>query len=349
MTFSFGFRRVFLTSLLFGSVGCSSDDSDSAAVAQGSVGGESAGGSGNAGASAGGSGNGGASPGMPGQVGACTMFPGTDDWNRDISKEPVDATWTSRLQTMVGDIKIHPDFGAGYGIPLNVVPQTQPDVPMVFDGYADESDPGPYPLPDPSVAHIEGGSPNDCSGDCHFLVIQSGTCILFEGYACSYSNGWRCSNGAKWDLTKVSYGQRPKGWTSADAAGLPIAPGLIRLDEVRAGKVTHAIRFTVKCTQPHYVAPATHDAVPGSCDPTNSPPMGLRVRMKAEYDISALSPSAQVVATGMKTYGMIIADNGSNFFFQGVDDQGWTDQDIEPLKTIPASAFEVIVPPALEP
>jgi hypothetical protein len=278
------------------------------------------------------------------------MFPGADEWNRDISKEPVDATWTSRLQTMVGNIKIHPDFGAGYGIPINVVPAAQPDVAVDYDGYPDESDPGPYPLPDPSTARIEGGTPSDCNGDCHFLVIQSGTCLLFEGYACSNAGGWRCSNGAKWDLTRISYGQRPKEWTSADAAGLPIAPGLVRLAEVRAGKVTHAIRFTVRCSQGHYVAPATHQAVPGgSCDPTNSPPMGLRVRMKADHDISGLSPSAQVVATGMKTYGMIIADNGSNFFFQGEDDPGWTDEDIEPLKTIPASAFEVIQPPALEP
>jgi hypothetical protein len=336
MTLSLGLRQILLATLFFGSFGCSSDGSDSATTTEGSMGGAPAGGSGNGGAA-------------PGQVGACTMFPGTDDWNRDVSKEAVDATWTSRLQTMVGDIRIHPDFGAGYGIPINVVPQAQATVAVLFDGYADESDPGPYPLPDPSVALIEGGDPNNCDGDCHFLVIQSGTCMLFEGYACSFTSSWRCSNGAKWDLTKVSYGQRPKGWTSADAAGLPVAPGLLRLDEVRAGKVTHAIRFTVKCTQAHYVAPATHDAVPGSCDPSNSPPMGLRVRMKSDYDVSSLSPSAQVVAAGMKTYGMIVADNGSNFFFQGVDDQGWTDEDIEPLKTIPASAFEVIAPPPFEP
>jgi len=301
---------------------------------------------------AGGSGNGtgGATVGTPGTVGGCTMFPGADEWNRDISGDPVDASWTTKLQTMVGAINIHPDYGAGYGIPINVVPASQADVPVNYTGYPDESDPGPFKLPDPSVARIEGGTPSACDGDCHFLVVESGVCILFEGYACTYSGGWNCSNGAKWDLTKVSYGQRPKGWTSADAAGLPITPGLVRVAEVRAGKLTHAIRFTVKCTRSNFVAPATHLAVPGSCDPndSNSPPMGLRVRMKADYDISSLSTSAQVVANGMKTYGMIIADNGSNFFFQGEDDQNWTDQDIEPLKTIPASAFEVIVPPPLE-
>ena len=342
-----------MVAALLGGFACSSEGSGAAVAADGSAGGSSPGGS--AGASStgglgnGGSGAGGATPGMPGQVGACTMFPGDDQWNRDISKAPVDATWTSRLSAMVGDIRIHPDFGAGYGIPINVVSSSQAAVAVTYDGYPDESDPGPYPLPDPSVAKIEGGTPTDCSGDCHFLVIQSGTCLLWEGYACSHSSGWRCSNGARWDLTRISYGQREKEWTSADAAGLPIAPGLVRLAEVRAGRVTHAIRFTVRCTQATYVAPATHQAVPGSCDPTNSPPMGLRVRMKADYDISGLSQSAQVIATGMKTYGMIIADNGSNFYFQGEDDPGWTDDDIEPLKTIQASSFEVIVPPPLEP
>jgi len=320
--------------LLFGGIGCSSDGADD-------------GGAADSGGSTAGSVNGGLATGMPGHIGDCTMFPAADEWNRDISGDPVDAAWTTKLQTMVGNINIHPDYGAGYGIPVNVAPKSEPEVPITYDGYPNESDPGPYQLPDPSVAKIEGGTPASCDGDCHFLVVESGSCTLFEGYACSYTSGWRCSNGAKWDLTKVSYGQRTKGWTSADAAGLPITPGLVRLDEVRAGKVTHAIRFTVKCTSANFVAPATHDAVPGSCD-ASSPPMGLRVRMKADYDISSLSPSAQVVAKGMKAFGMIIADNGSNFFFQGTDDPGWTDQDIEPLKTIPASAFEVIVPPPLE-
>ena len=333
---SIGFRANWPTLGLLLVFGCSGESSNDAAPNSG----VSVVGAGNEG-----SGNGGVPTGTPSQIAGCAMFPAADEWNHDISGEPVDATWTDNLMTMVGSIKIHPDYGAGYGIPINVVPKSQAEVPVTFDGYARESDPGPYQLPDPSVANIEGGTPDACDGDCHLLVIESGSCTLFEGYACSYTSGWRCSNGAKWDLTKISYGQRPKGWTSADAAGLPIAPGLVRLSEVRAGKVTHAIRFTVKCTSPNFVAPATHEA--GSCD-ANSPPMGLRVRMKADYDTSALSPSAQVVAEAMKTYGMIIADNGSNFFFQGEDDPGWTDDDIEPLKTIPASAFEVITPPALE-
>ena len=237
------------------------------------------------------------------------------------------------------------------GIPINVVPQGEPMVGVTFDSYPDESDPGPYPLPDPSVAKVEGGTPEVCDGDCHFLVVESGACTLFEGYACSHqTDGWHCGNGARWDLTKNSYGQRPKGWTSADAAGLPILPGLVRLPEVRAGEITHAFRFTVECTRDNFVKPATHRAVPGSCDPTdaNSPPMGLRVRLSRDYDVSGLSAPAQVVARAMKKYGMIIADNGSNFYFQGEDDPGWTDTDVEPLKKIPASAFEVIAPPPLE-
>jgi hypothetical protein len=304
-------------------------------------------------------GNGGAAmttPGKPGTVGGCSIFTPDDDWNKDISGAPVDATWTAHIQASISSsLHLHPDYGNSgsdhYGIPINVVPQSQAAVPVTFDDYADESDPGPYPFPDPANAHIEGGTPSSCDGDCHFLTIQSGTCMLYEGYACHYAGGWHCSNGAKWDLTKKSYGQRPKGWTSADAAGLAVMPGLVRVDEVRAGAVTHAIRFTMSCTRANFVAPATHEAVPHSCDPNdpNSPPMGLRVRLnKTKFDISKLSASAQVVAKAMQTYGLMLADNGSDFYFQGEDNPGWTEQDVEPLKTIPAAAFEAIVPPPLE-
>jgi hypothetical protein len=250
--------------------------------------------------------------GTPGTIGACSVFTSDDDWNRDISGEP-DATWTSRVQMVVSTgAHIHPDYGAGYGIPINVVPESQKPVPVTFDDYADESDPGPYPFPEPGSARIEGGTASSCDGDCHLLVVQSGACILYEGYACTYTNGWHCSNGAKWDLKKKSYGQRPKGWTSADAAGLPITPGLVRLDEVRAGAINHAIRFTLGCTSPNYVAPATHEA--GCSRSNNTPPMGFRVRLnKTKFDISKLSPSAQVVAKAMQTYGLILADNGSTF------------------------------------
>jgi hypothetical protein len=152
-------------------------------------------------------------------------------------------------------------------------------------------------------------------------------------------------------MTANSYGQRPEGWTSADAAGLPIFPGLLRYEEVASGEVRHAIRFTVQCTRPAYVAPATHYAVPGSCDPDdpNAPPMGLRVRLDPGYDTSALPADAAVILTAMKRYGMILADNGSNFYFQGDVSDGWTDETLDALKAVPASAFEVIEPPPLEP
>ena len=293
-------------------------------------------------------------PGKPGEVGGCKMFPAEDAWNLDVSAVAVDAAWTKKVQTLVGAAKIHPDYGvdgqALYGIPLNVVPASQALAAVSFDDYADESDPGPYPFPGPADVIIEGNRPMSCDGDCHLLVVQQGACMLYEGYACEYRNdGWHCSNGAKWDLTKNSYGQRPNGWTSADAAGLAIAPGVLRYDEVRAGEVTHALRFTLKCSTDKYVSPATHQAVPGGCDKSTAPPMGTRVRLKADYDISTLSPSAQTVLKGMKKYGMILADNGSNFYFQGQANRGWTEDDIEPLKGVPASAFEVISMPPLLP
>jgi len=291
-------------------------------------------------------------PGTPGEVGGCKMFPAEDAWNLDVSDLAADAAWTKKVQDLVGAAKLHPDYGADgselYGIPINVVPETQPLAPVSFDDYEDESDPGPYPFPGPDDVIIEGNSPESCDGDCHLLVVQQGACMLYEGYACEYrQDGWHCSNGAKWDLNEVGYGQRPEGWTSADAAGLAIAPGVLRFDEVRAGEVTHALRFTLKCTTDKYVEPATHQAVPGGCNAADGPPMGTRVRLKADYDISGLSESAQVVLRGMKKYGMILADNGSNFYFQGQANSGWTEDDIEPLKSVPASAFEVLEMPPL--
>jgi hypothetical protein len=287
-----------------------------------------------------------AMPGNPGEVGGCKMFPPEDDWNLDISGLAVDTMWTAKLNELVGDANIHPDYGVDgqdlYGIPINVVPENQPLVNVAFDWYPEESDPGPYPFPGPADVIIEGNSPEACDGDCHLIALQQGTCMLYEGYACEHqADGWHCGNGAKWDLKRVGYGQREVGWTSADAAGLAIAPGLLRYAEVRAGEVTHALRFTVDCTTDKYVKPATHQAVPG-CNPEDGPPMGTRVRLKADYDISGASPSAQTVLKGMKKYGMILADNGSNFYFQGEANPGWTEDDIEPLKDVPASAFEVV-------
>jgi hypothetical protein len=351
MTKTFQLSCVF--TLLWALTGCSGDDEKAGASTNSGT----AGASSTAGTTNGTAGKSGGSttgvPGKPGEVGGCKMFPAEDAWNLDVSDVAVDAAWTTKVQTLVGAAKIHPDYGVDgqdlYGIPINVVPASQPLSPVSFDGYADESDPGPYPFPSPADVIIEGNSPMSCDGDCHLLVVQQGACMLYEGYACEYrTDGWHCSNGAKWDLTKSSYGQRPVGWTSADAAGLAIAPGVLRYDEVRAGEVTHALRFTLKCSTDKYVKPATHQAVPGGCDKSAAPPMGTRVRLKAGFDISAMSPSAQVVLKGMKKYGMILADNGSNFYFQGQANPGWTEDDIEPLKGVPASAFEVVsMPPPM--
>lgn len=337
-------------------IGCSDDSVDTPAAAGTSSAGVPNGGAG--GSSAGGSGKGGTAgtgvPGKPGEVGGCKMFPAEDPWNLDISGLEADATWTRKVHELAGAANIHPDYGVDgsdlYGIPINVVPATQPMQQVFFEWYEDESDPGPYPFPGPADVIIEGNNPQSCDGDCHLIVVQQGSCQLYEGYACEYrADGWHCGNGAKWDLNRVGVGQRPAGWTSADAAGLAIAPGILRYDEVRAGEVTHALRFTLECTSDKYVSPASHFAVPGGCDPSDGPPMGTRVRLKADFDLSGFSQSAQTVLRGMKKYGMILADNGSNFYFQGQAHAGWTESDIEPLKDVPGSAFEVVSMPPLMP
>ncbi len=342
--------------------GSSSTSGGSSAGGATSTGGSSSssGGSSQGGTStSGGSSSGGSSTTGPApMIGGCAIFPPEDAWNTDISGEAADMDWTNRLQTMVGDINLHPDYGSDadalYGIPINTVPESQTAIDVTFDWWPEESDPGPYPFPDADTVKIEGNDAANCDGDCHVLVVQQGTCMLYEGYACHYDaadGGWHCGNGAVWDLNQVSYGQRPEGWTSADAAGLAITPGILRYDEVAAGEVNHAIRFTTECTSPHYVEPATHEAVPGDCDASdpNSPPMGLRVRLKADYDISGFSAGTQVVLTAMKRYGMILADNGSNFYFQGEANPSWNLDEIEELKTVPASEFEVVTPGPLGP
>ncbi|HEX3696729.1 MAG TPA: hypothetical protein VH374_15220 [Polyangia bacterium] len=292
-------------------------------------------------------GSGGAAVMPPVGSSGCSLFTGDDLWNKDVSGSAVDTTWTPKLQALVGAIKIHPDFGSDFGIPINVVPQSEASIPVTFDTYADESDPGPYPFPNPASVQLEGTTdPSKCDGDCHLLTVQKGTCELYEGYGCHYASGWHCANGAKWDLTKKSYGQRQSGWTSADAAGLPIYAGLARFDEAMAGAITHAIRFTLKCTHGSFMAPATHEAVPGGCSDTdpNAPPMGLRIRLKASYDDSKLTGQAKLFTQAFKKYGLMLADNGSNFFFQSEQNAGWNDDDINGLKAIPASAFEVVEP-----
>jgi hypothetical protein len=286
------------------------------------------------------------------QIAGCPVFTADDAWNTDISQKPADGKWTTNLSTVVGAKKLHPDFGSysgeTYGIPINVVGPDQATSTVDFD-YADESDPGPYPFPDPSVVKIEGGTATACDGDCHLLVVQTGVCKVFEGYACSHDGGWKCGSGAIFDLTKNSYGQRKKGWTSADAAGLSITAGLLRYDEVAQDALHHAIRMTLRCTADAFVTPASHKAVPGGCKDVAdiALPMGARVRLRADYDLSGVNKTAKTILQAMKTYGLIVADNGSDFYFQGEADPRWT-EDIEALKAVPSSAFEVVEMPPLE-
>ncbi|HVN81798.1 MAG TPA: hypothetical protein VMW38_22625 [Terriglobia bacterium] len=274
----------------------------------------------------------------PPMIGGCSVFPPDNPWNRDISNDPVDPNSANYLASMNASFKhLHPDFGSNptYGIPYTLVPGTQPKVPMSFD-YADESDPGPYPFP--SEAPIEGGSGS--TGDRHVLVVDTGHCLLYETWDSHYIGpGWHCGSGALFDLS--SNRLRPDGWTSADAAGLPILPGLVRYDEAAIqGEIHHALRFTVQQTQRAYVHPATHYA--SSDTNPNLPPMGLRVRLKAGFDISGFDGTSRAVLVALKKYGMMVADNGSDWYITGATDSRWDDANLEDLKTVPASAFEVV-------
>lgn len=260
----------------------------------------------------------------------CPMFPANNPWNQDVSALPVrsqSATWVSS----VGTGNLHADFGSNpsYGIPYVVVPQSQPMVPIRFTAYGDESDPGPYPIP--PTAPVEAG------GDRHVLVLHQGACKLYELYvAQKTTTGWDADSGAVFDLN--SNALRPNTWTSADAAGLPILPGLARFDEIRSGKITHALRFTVPRTQRGFIHPATHFA--GST--STAPPMGARFRLKSSFDTGAYSGDARVILEALKTYGMIVADNGSGWFISGATDPRWNDIDLDQLKRVPGSVFEVV-------
>ena len=264
----------------------------------------------------------------------CQMFPTDNPWNQDVSALPVHANSDAYIASIGLSRTLHPDFGENqtYGIPYNVVGVSQPKVDITYTAYGDESDPGPYPIP--PNAKVESGS------DSHVLVLENQTCTLYELFNArkmTGSSGWYADSGAIWHLD--SNDLRPLDWTSADAAGLPILPGLVRADEVNAGEIKHAIRFTVQNSQNGYILPATHHA--GSNN-TNYPPMGLRVRMKANYDISRLTGQARVIAVAMKKYGMIVADNGSNWYFSGATDPAWNDDELNQLKTVPGSAFEAV-------
>jgi hypothetical protein len=273
-------------------------------------------------------------------IDGCPVFPADNPWNTDISKLPVHPESQVWLESVGLDKPLHPDFGTVYngapnGIPYVTVHGNQPKVPITFE-YADQSDPGPYPIPD--RAPIEGGANPD--GDRHVLVIDVDNGKLYEVFrAFKVENGWKGGSGAIFDLRSNKL--RPEGWTSADAAGLPIFPGLVRYDEaVKKGAINHAVRFTVRRTQRGYIHPATHFASRRS-DP-DLPPMGVRVRLKAEYDISGFPKEAQVILTGLKRYGMILADNGGDWFVTGAPDSRWNDENLQTLKRVKVSDFEVV-------
>ncbi len=279
-----------------------------------------------------------AAPGTAPTIGGCPIFPDDNPFNQDISQLPVDprsATWLSGLAG-----NLHPDFGSGqygdYGIPFTVVPATQPFVGVTFGQPDDEDDPGPYPIP--ANARIEGGADSD--GDRHVLVLQQGSCMLYElDNAFPGAGGaWSADFGAKFDLR--SNALRHDGWTSADAAGLPILAGLARADEASAGAIHHALRFTVQHTQRGYVSPARHFASKSS--DASLPPMGMRVRLKASFSTAGYHGQALAILNALKTYGMILADNGSDWYISGTPDPAWSDDDLDQLKHVPGTAFEVV-------
>ena len=271
-------------------------------------------------------------------LGGCPVFPADNPWNEDISQAPVDPNSANYLAHMnAGTTNLHPDFGHNphYGIPITIASPSTPFVPMKFFAYPDQSDPGPYPFP--PGARVEGGPKSH--GDRHVLVVFQGNCHLYETYNSHYVGpGWRAANGAEFDLSSNKL--RPICWTSADAAGLPIAPGLSDYDQVQSGQMNHALRFTVAQTQRAFVYPARHFAS-SSTDP-NDPPMGLRVRLKASFSLSGFHGQSLVVLQTLKTYGAILADNGSDWYISGTTDSRWNDNDLDQVKTVPASAFEVI-------
>lgn len=256
----------------------------------------------------------------------CPVFPADNFWNTPVDRLAVHSQSQQWLDSIGGGL-LHPDFGGQYGIPVTVTSQA-PRTKIRFD-YRRESDRVPYPLSDRT--RIEPG------GDRHTVVLRRGVCRLYETWNTRRTpSGWRAGSGAVWDLR--SNALRPLGWTSADAAGLPILPGLLRWSEVRAGSVRHAIRFTAPTTAPRFVWPARHEA--GS-DPV-APPMGARFRLRADFDVNDFSSQTRVVLTAMQKYGMVVADNGSAWYFQGATSRAWPARLIAELKTVPSAAFEAV-------
>jgi len=281
-------------------------------------------------------------------AGDCAVFPGNDIWNTKIDQLPVDLNSDKWIAAIGAEDGLHPDFGAGLyegapiGIPFSVVPMAQTKVAINFAEFDDESpateesDAGPYPIP--IDAMIEGGQ--ESRDDRHVLVVQQGSCTLYELYkAVPQPDGsWNATGASRFDLETGAL--RPETWTSADAAGLPIFPGLVRQEEVAAGAIEHAIRFTVPDTGPSFVWPARHQASRSGSE--EFPPMGQRFRLKASVDISGLSPENQIILMAMKSYGLILADNGSAWFISGAPNDNWNNDDLHDLGQIKGSDFEAV-------
>jgi len=269
-------------------------------------------------------------------------LPNQAAWSQDVSKAPVapgSASTIAYIDAHGGNF-LHPDFGSprAYGFPYAVVGASQRKLPIRYTAYGEESDHGPFPIP--GGAPVEGGRSSD--GDRHVLVVDRSRCVLYELYRAFFKRSgsphWNADSGARWDLRSTAL--RPDSWTSADAAGMPIFPGLVRYDEVAAGHLDHAIRVTFENTRDAWVHPASHCA--GDTSNAAAPAMGTRLRLKAGYGLRGFSGGARVVAEALKRYGMIVADNGSNWFFSGSSDRRWDDENLNQLKRIPGSAFEVV-------
>ncbi len=275
----------------------------------------------------------------PGLPASAPSLPTEAAWNQDVSRAPVarnSAATIAYIDAHGGD-RLHPDFGSprAYGFPYSVVGAGQPKLPIHYTAYGDESDPGPFPVP--KRAPVEGGNGSD--GDRHVLVVDRGSCTLYELYRAFFEGGrWNADSGTEWDLRSAA--RRPDSWTSADAAGLPIFPGLVRYDEAAAGRLDHAIRVTFDSTRDAWVHPASHCA--GDTSNPAAPAMGTRLRLRASYGLGGFSGPARVIAEALKRYGMIVADNGSNWYFSGSSDRRWNDENLDQLKRIPGGAFQVV-------
>jgi hypothetical protein len=289
-------------------------------------------------------------------LGSCSVFPDPPAslspqapslpneaaWNQDVSRAPLAANSAATIAYIDahGGDHLHPDFGSPrtYGFPYAVVGAGQRELPIHYAAYGSESDRGPFPVP--SSAPVEGGDGSD--GDRHVLVVDRSRCVLYELYRGFFRGGahphWDADSGARWDLRSTA--RRPDSWTSADAAGLPIFPGLVRYDEVASGRLDHAIRVTFDSTRDAWFHPASHCAG-DTADPA-APAMGTRLRLKRGYGLGGFSGDARTIALALKRYGMIVADNGSNWFFSGSSDRRWDDQNLDQLKRIPGRAFKVV-------